>query len=507
MSIEMKKEILTSRECSFKTKAEQNIETELSLPDYCAEIKRILKCTVIPGIHSVSRTGERVSARGTVVIRVLYLGEKDKIDCYEKTTELSVSTHMKDLPENAVICARGITNYVNCRAASQRKITVNGSVCVEFSGMCMVRKELSEKISDEDIRFRTEKVKAESCVCMAEKTFDIDETVALPKQKAPIGKILRQHSYVNIESKKAVAGKVLIKGEAVCEIVYLPPESENKTEAFTHAMPISQIIDVEGADDDMSLSVECVPSQLSVSVKDSADSSGRLVEFALRISAFVEGSREKEFEYISDCYGTENELEEEYSVTEVLSPLLVTEKTEKVKKSIELSGAKEICDVWISDIKSVMRGEKDKAKGSCSFTACILFIDEKGAPSYTEKELEFLSETDLKTEAESPECTFDVTVHKAEIPEFSVGKAEVSVEACVKIRICAVNSLRVLTKIEKSERKPQSRPALTLYYCSKGEKLWDIAKRYRTSLSAIRQENGIEGECTEKEMMLLIPCV
>ncbi len=507
MSIEMKKEILTSQECRFRAKAEQNIEAELSLPDYCAEIKRILKCTVIPGIHSVSRTGERVSAKGTVVIRVLYLGEKDKIDCYEKTTELSVSTNIKDLPENAVICAKAVTNYVNCRAASQRKITVNGSVCVEFSGMCMLRRELAEKISDEAVRFKTEKVKAENCICMAEKTFDIDEIVALPKQKASIGKILRQHSRVNIESKKAVSGKLLIKGETVCEIVYLPPESENKTESFTHVMPISQIIDVEGADDDMDLSVECTPSQFSVSVKDGSDEAGRLVEFALRISAYVVGCKEKEFEYISDCYGTENELEEEYSTMEVLSPLLITEKTEKVRKSVELSGAKEICDIWISDIKAVMRGEKDKAKGNCNFTACILYIDEKGIPSYTEKELEFLSEVGLKTEHESPDCLFDVTVHKAEISELNRGKADISIEAAVKIKICSVNSLRVLTKVEKSERKPESRPALTLYYCSKGEKLWDIAKRYRTSEDVVKEENGIEGDCTEKDMMLLIPCV
>ncbi|MBR5437553.1 MAG: LysM peptidoglycan-binding domain-containing protein, partial [Clostridia bacterium] len=50
-------------------------------------------------------------------------------------------------------------------------------------------------------------------------------------------------------------------------------------------------------------------------------------------------------------------------------------------------------------------------------------------------------------------------------------------------------------------------PALCIYYADKGERLWDIAKRYNTSEQLIREENGITTVRTEKETMIMIPCV
>ena len=58
-----------------------------------------------------------------------------------------------------------------------------------------------------------------------------------------------------------------------------------------------------------------------------------------------------------------------------------------------------------------------------------------------------------------------------------------------------------------SESKAQQDAALTLYFCSKDESLWDIAKKYNTTKEAIQTENSIAGDVTEKEDMILIPWV
>ncbi|MBQ8503046.1 MAG: DUF3794 domain-containing protein [Clostridia bacterium] len=509
MNFEMKKEKLRVKECAEKTKAEQSLEAQINLPDYCAEIKRILKCTITPGIHSVGRTGDRVSARGTVLIRVIYLGEGDKLDCYEKSLDLAVGSQMKSITDDMVLTARANVSYVNCRAASQRKITVGGAVSVEFTAFQIKEKELPCEILNASVQTRTRKVKAENLVCMSEKTFDMGETVALPKEKPSIARVLRQNSYVVIESKKAVSGKLLIKGECITEIVYCPQESENKLEEFRHSMPLSQIIDVEGIGEDMECSVRCNPSQLIVNVKNDSDDSGRLVEFALRITAGVSCSTVKEYELIQDCYCTEGEIDAEYTLTDILCPVNSLEKTETVKESLDVNGAKEICDVWISDVKTQMNGESDKAKGKCTVTACVLYLDEKDAPSYMERELEFFSEVSLNGKYESVECDFEALVKKLECTFLQKGKAEIRLEVAVAVRICSVNSYRIVTDASesRSQSEKKQRPALTLYFCSEGERVWDIAKKYGTTCEAITGENGIEGECVKEEGMLLIPCV
>lgn len=510
MSFEMKKEKLQTIECAGKMKAEQSIETEITLPDYCAEIKRILKCTLTPGIHSVSRTGDRVSARGTVLIRIIYAGDKEEIDSYEKTLDLAVSSQMKDITDDMIIVAEAFENYVNCRAVSQRKISVSGSVSAEFCALGLKKRELPCEISNEAVQTKLEKIKAENILCMGEKTFDMGETVALPKDKPSIGKLLGQKAYVTLESKKAVSGKLLIKGELTAEITYCPQDSENKTETFTHSMPLSQIIDVDGIDDDMDCTVKCKPCQMIISLKNDSDDSGRLVEFASRVSAFISAGKVKEYELIKDCYSTEGEIDAEYVLTDILCPVNTIEKTETVKENVDLGvSAKEICDVWISGVKTRMKGEDSMAKGTCNVTACILYLDEKGNPAYTEKELEFFSEVGLKEKYESVKCDFDAVIKKVQFSSVQKGKTELTLEVAVYIKISCVSSCRIVTDVKQGENKNKSgdKPALTLYFAAKDEKIWDIAKKYSTTAFAIREENGIEGESIKDEKMLLIPCV
>ena len=49
--------------------------------------------------------------------------------------------------------------------------------------------------------------------------------------------------------------------------------------------------------------------------------------------------------------------------------------------------------------------------------------------------------------------------------------------------------------------------ALRLYFGQAGESLWEIAKRYRTAESAIREENDVPADVLTAPQMLLIPSV
>ena len=510
MSFEIKKEKLWVKECTEKMKAEQSIETQITLPDYCGEIKKILKCTLIPGVHSVSRTGERVSARGNILLRVLYCAENDKIDCYEKNIDLAVSGQMKSVTDDTVLTARAEASYVNCRVSSPRKISVEGSVCVEFSGERINKKEYPSAVEAPCVQVLNKEIENENTICIGEKTFDMAETVSLPAEKPPLGKLIHRSAYIVPESKKAVSGKLLIKGECVTEIVYCPREEKTGIERFSHSMPLSQIIEIDGIDDDMECNVSCVPSLLTVTPKTGADDSGRLIDIALRISAGVTGSEKRKTKFICDCYSTDGEIESEYTLTDVLCPLTSFEKTETVKSSLDIgTQVKEIYDIRISDIKTQMKGEGDKAKGVCRAVACILYADEKNEPCYAERELEFFSEVPLKDAYESVKCDYGAIVRKTEWTSSGKGKAELSIEFIVNVKICSVSSVRILSNIRKAENdsKGVRKPALTIYFCDDKEKVWDIAKKYRTTSAAVREENGIEGEEVKGAGMLLIPSV
>ena len=52
------------------------VDTEYTLPDYCADIQKILKCIVTPEVTSVSAAGDSLTIDGCVSMHVLYLDAK-----------------------------------------------------------------------------------------------------------------------------------------------------------------------------------------------------------------------------------------------------------------------------------------------------------------------------------------------------------------------------------------------------------------------------------------------
>ncbi|MBO5798173.1 MAG: LysM peptidoglycan-binding domain-containing protein, partial [Clostridia bacterium] len=52
---------------------------------------------------------------------------------------------------------------------------------------------------------------------------------------------------------------------------------------------------------------------------------------------------------------------------------------------------------------------------------------------------------------------------------------------------------------------PPDKAALKICYATAGESLWDIARRCRTSVEAVMEENHLTGDTLPADTMLLIP--
>ena len=132
MKFEQEKVKIVTPKCFFEDSVTQSVDEQLNLPDYCSDIKRILKCSLTPDVVSVQISGDRVNVRGSLLIRLLYVNDDEKIDCFDKTVEFTKYTDVKNMPENACAYAAAEVEYVNCRAESQRRAAVSASVAVNI---------------------------------------------------------------------------------------------------------------------------------------------------------------------------------------------------------------------------------------------------------------------------------------------------------------------------------------------------------------------------------------
>lgn len=510
MNFDFKKEELSSLKCAYTSAAELSVDFEPSLPDYCSDIKRILKCSVFPFVNSLRRTGETVTASGEILIRLVYVNSDEKIDCFEQKTELSKSCELKDVPEDAVVVCDCDTEYINCRAASQRRFSVNGNVSVIFKAYCFEKTKIVSQIEQSGAQTLREKVEVVNMTAVGEKCFDMSETASIPQEKEPIGKIIRSDSFASIESAKAVSGKLLVKGDFVCEIVYCADSSDGKIETFRHSMPISQIIEIPDITEETECSVNLSVRSLSLQPRSDSSGSNRLLEIAGKICAFVKGTHETSVDVVTDCYSTCCTLKGEYSFVEFNKKVYTFDVDETLKRTVELSGqnVKSIFDARSVKSSCSVSANGEKLELHESILVGMIFEDADGNIQYAEKNLDFSIDSKLCEKVQKIICEPCLTVEKVGFSALGGDKIQFSFSVKGKFDVFSAEQKRVCMTASQSENeKNADNAALIIYYSKKGERLWDIAKRYGSTLKAISEENEISGEALTEDKMLMIPLV
>lgn len=510
MGLELKKESMKIGKKLCEKSFEQRLEQDITLPDYCADIKKILRCSVVPGIHTVGLSGEKATAKGTGVIRVLYIAEGDKTDAFEKSCDLSASAQLKELPADAVVTASSTVDFVNCRATGQRKISVSAGISTAFSCFSGENEDFAVKGENPCVQVKTEKLLCENHLGYFEKTFDMNETVVLNSEHLPIGKIAGCTYRCVPGAHKLSSGKLLIKGDVTAEICYIPEKGENKFCTFTHSMPVSQILDVGQLPDKAVCDVKLKVCQFLCNVKADSSGANRLAELSVRVSAFVKADEKKECEVITDCYCTDFEAEEKFESSGLRCHVREINEARQTKGEIEFSSAvKEICFARCLEITHNIKYTEDKAQFDCSALVFIMYTDENGIVSCCEKNVDFDFDYAVVKKCTDPYGEFTLEPLSLSAVLNGTDRAEIILDFNVSGKICCSFEGKILKNLTVFEDKPKSDKgaALTLYFAETGEKLWDIARMHNTTVELISRENGLKKDSIGENTMLMIPCI
>lgn len=488
--------------------AEQSVDAQINLPEYCGDIRKILKCFVIPNVFACSLSGDRAVCDGEALIRILYVSENEKIECFEQSAAFSKYITVSPFDGDVCVKANAETEYVNCRAVSQRRIAVSASVNIRFCVSQIKREPLFSAC--EDVRFETlsEKLSCSVPKAMCEKLFEMSESAALPQSLPPVRAIIHTSTCALIDAVKTVSDKMLIKGEMVTDILYCPDSESASPEKYRHSMPISQIIELEGIDDNSLCDVNV--NVLSVCVTAKADSEGKnqLFDICVKACASVRAFENREVCAVSDGYSTEYETEAEYKNMLFLNHIFTYKETKQLRSEIDLSSlsASDVSGVFPLLCSGSVREKDSVLCGSSSALIGILYKTSQGEYGYTEKNIDFEFECQGGKSGNPVNAQPVFTVSEISSSMNSQSKAEIRMSVIVSMPIFEEICMNVCTKLEALEdrKKPQGECPLTVYFSSKGERIWDIARKYNTTCERIKLDNDITCDELGENKILLI---
>lgn len=495
-------------ETVYETTAEQSLDADINLPDYCPEIQRILNCRIITGLTSVQNNSGRITADGTACVRILYADESGKIASYEQNYPIQKFVESGKVTSDSAIDVNIKTDYANCRAVNSRRIDIRAMMTFVFKAFNKREETVLCHAEGAGIQTVTEENKAASLCGLSVRAFSLSEVIEIKNEKPPVSQIISATACAVSDEIKIINNKALIKGNCNVKIYYIADENSS-VESIEHSMPISQIIEAEGLTEGCRPSIRlCVSSCETV---PKADSSGnmRLIDLNVRINAFTTAFEETDLSLISDAYSTEFASENKHKNIELLSynDSFDTSFTNKVV--LESIGVSVDCvmAVWCSDINYSFNAKDDKCSINGTYQANIIFRDSDNQTGIIRKPVDFDYDVRMRENADRIKCFGSVQIISCSCAVTADSRLELKTELCASGIILSCKMKKYISDIILSENDSVRKEncALTIYFCDKNETLWEIARKYNTTVDAIKTENEIENDVITDNCMLLIP--
>ncbi len=508
MDFNVDKSCLSSCRVLREAKAEQSVDCDITLPDYCCDIKSVLCCSVEPGISGVDITGNRITAMGNAVVRLLYVGDDDKITCFEQNYPVSKYVEMSALPQDAAMLVNAKTSYVNCRAVSPRRVDVHGCIAIIFSAVCCENSEVVSAATGEGLQLKQEPMQTCCAVGCVSKLFDMSEVIALSTESGKVKSVIHVNAMPAINETKTVNNKILIKGDLLLTVSLCCEDGGIVKQE--HSMPINRIVELEGLNENSICDVKTDVSSLDVKLQ--ADESGEMnrLDAAAVLSVSVYGYKEVVCAFVMDAYSLAGKVNLETNGVCCENLAAVLNETFVLSSPLDFSSnpASKVLDYWCNDLTCVNTYDGEKLELSGAVTVCVLYADKDNKPCFSKHRLDYRHTKDISAECNELRYEPHITVSGVAVSgsgnELNA-RVQFTADGCAftQNRLVAVTDIALTDDVQEKT----DYPAITVYFGDKGETLWDIAKKYNTTVDAVRRRNNVNTEQLNDSTMLIIPKV
>ncbi|MFZ2539832.1 MAG: SPOCS domain-containing protein [Oscillospiraceae bacterium] len=511
MELKLTHESICINEIVFDGALEQSIELDYLLPDYCPSIFKVLKCKVIPKITSERITNGKLTIDGVAYIKVIYVGEDNyQIHSITQKQVFSKSTELKENYEDAIITASVKCDYVNCRVINQHRLDIRGAVSIKSTVSVIKKLEILSKADGMGVQVNNQKVTALDKKLYASKEFSINEELELSYGKPAIGEMLDQSANAVLTEYKVIANKVIIKGDIMLHTLYATDDNNGNPEIMDHSIPISQIIDVSGINEEYKCIVNFDVTNVDISLKQNGDSECKCFDAEFSVRVCCEANKNTEAQLIDDIYSTMYKVESNSTKIKVEQLIGMVNESSICKNSVAIPQGELNCvyDITCDFVNDVCRFENGFVNITGNMCISILALDCENMPVLIEKTAPCEMKIDAKCDEDNVMLSPHITISSVSYSMISSDEIEIRVElkVCTNLyKFCYYNVLNSVSVDDSSKKERNSNAVIRLYYAQNGEKIWDIAKKFNTSVDLIYLENSLDSEVIKSKSMLLIP--
>ncbi len=504
----IKKNINTSYP-SASLKLDILTEGDSIVPDSKSDICKILWVEGMSVIEKTEIQKGRVIFTGVSDFTVLYTPEENSF--INSITVKIPFNHIEECPnvtpeDKFKVCAE--TVHTECNLINSRKISLKAVVRVDFKSFTDQSLAVPVNIKAPSVETKCEDVSFSFIESSVSECFNVSDTLEVPSGKPSLDTLLLCKTQIKDSSVKIVTGKAVIKGCLSIFNLYLA--DDGCLSYMQHDLPFTEILDIPNLSENMYCDTTFSVKNISVSKDFLASEDGRSISFSGDICVSVLVFSKEETTIVKDAYVPCMELALSHCSCKRSEIISRFDESLTLKESIDLPinmpPMEQVCPVSGRIKKLDAFSKNGKINISGTIEANITYL------SYTEDPISFFNcDITFSSVYDCPVEDANLLV-KASISHMDfnfINQAKLDVRGIISLDIMVLRNKEdflLINEVSLEECINKNRPSIVIYFVKSGDTLWDIAKRYSTTVEKIASANDIsENELIHHGMRILIP--
>ena len=397
---------------------------------------------------------------------------------------------------------------MNISIINSRKLSIRGEIKSELYAKKEVEIGYPLKMSDESIMQLYEEIPVMDMVCDVKDIIRVRKEIVLPKTKSNKYKLLYSVADIrNLEYSRKTEG-IETTGEIDIFIIYQSEEQELCY--FETVENFCELLKLDNRDGDIDwIRFDTINYQIEAENDYDGEPRQLFVEMSLSMDGKI--WKQRNLNVLADLYALDKKIspvKQEICMNKLkmknISKCRVMSQFEKTKSDRNIFHVcSSMADVFIENIKSVENGVV--VSGILAVKTISVVDNDSCSIEKQEEKIEFEQYVELGIVTNN---TYIEVCGKVDQLQVNLLEAkEYEVKAVISIEVLAMETehRKIIVDIEQEDRIfEENTPGIVGYIMQKNEKLWDVAKKYNTTIESIMEINELNSESVNENQRIII---
>lgn len=514
--MELIKKNIHMNKLKCKSSLQLTLDDDFNVPDIKPDIDRIITQQGDLRINEVKAMNSKLLLKGELGFNVLYFSEEDARPIHNISGEIPfdevINMDQSCADDDPIV--KWDLEDLTTGLINSRKLSVKSIVSLNVAIEELYDEETGVMVEGpEDVQYINKSIEVTNTTVDKRDTFRIKDEIILPTNKGNIVSILFDAIRINNMEVRLLEDKFSIKGNMPVFILYASESEESPIEYYDTEIAFGGTVDCNGCNENMIEDITFRIINKNIEIKPDADGEERVLDIEVILEMIIKVYEVQEPEILCDVYSPckeitpifrdavyENLVIKNNSKYRVADRVRVPDNQPKILQICHSDGVIKIDDI-------IPRGTELQVEGIIDLD--ILYISEddlrplsslKGAIPFTQV---------IEVKGMKSDSSYEIRPSIDQLSVMMLDGDEIEVKAVMNLNTIVFDKITepIITDLEAKDldlEKLQAMPGVVGYIVKKDDSLWNIAKKYYSTVDTIMEINEMENDSIKEGDKLII---